>query len=109
LMFDTMTAQYLIDPSSRKGLQYLSSMYLGLPPYKDVDYKNIEDEPWEKVAEMNGRDAIRTWRLFEEKLMPMIRDDKRLNRLMQFVMLPAINALLENELRGMPIDKARLA
>lgn len=108
LMFDTMTAQYLIDPNSRKGLQYLSSMYLGLPPYKDVDYKNILDEPWEKVAEMNGKDAIRTWRLFEEKLMPTIRDDPRLNRLMQFVMLPGINALLENELKGMPIDVRRL-
>lgn len=108
LMFDTMTAQYLIDPNSRKGLQYLTSMYLGLPPYKDVDYKHILEEPWEKVAEMNGRDAIRTWLLFEH-LMPKIRDDVRLNRLMQHIMLPGINALIENELKGMPIDIGRLA
>ena len=108
LIFDTMTAQYIIDPSSRKGLQYMSSMYLGLPPYKDVDYKNILDEPFEKVAQMNGKDAIRTFRLYEH-LKPKIAGDPRLARLMKHLMLPSINALLEMELGGMPIDLDRLA
>lgn len=108
LFFDTMTAQYIIDPDSRKGLQYLSSVYLGLPPYKDVDYKNIREEPFDKIAQMNGVDAIRTYRLYE-KLFPKIKGDDRLARLYKFVMEPAINALLEMELEGMPIDLDRLA
>lgn len=107
LVFDTMTAQYLIDPDSRKSLQYMSSMYLGLAPYKDVDYKNILEEPWEKVAQMNGVDAIRTFRLYEH-LKPKLLADQRLARLMRYLMLPAINALLEMELAGMPIDTERL-
>lgn len=107
LQFDTMTAQYLIDPESRKDLQYMSGLYLGLPPYKDVDYKHIEDEPWEKVGQMNGVDAVRTYRL-GQKLVPRFKKDERLHMLMYELMLPAIETLLVAEIEGIPIDRERL-
>ena len=109
LTFDTMTAQYLIDPDQKKGLEFLSGIYLGLPPYKDVDYKNILDEDPAKIAQMNGIDAIRTFRLYSEIFKPKIAEDERVNRLFQFLMLPAINALAELELGGVPIDTGKLA
>ncbi len=109
LGFDTMTAQYIIDPNQKKSLEFLSGIHLGLPPYKDVDYKNIENEPFEKIGTMNAIDASRTWRLYEEIYKPRISEDPRLNRLFQFLMLPAIDALLELELGGIPIDLDRLA
>lgn len=109
LLFDTMSAQFLIDPDQRKGLQFLSGIYLGLPPYKDVDYENIEDEDINKVMAMNGKDAIRTWRLYEEVFRPRLEKDERVRRLFSFLLMPAINALLELELGGMPIDLDRLA
>jgi uracil-DNA glycosylase family 4 len=108
LGFDTMTAQYIIDPNQKKSLEFLSGIHLGLPPYKDVDYKNIENEPFEKIGTMNAIDASRTWRLYEEVYKPRISEDTRLNRLFQFLMLPAIDALLELELGGIPIDLDRL-
>lgn len=109
LIFDTMTAQYLIDPDQRKGLEYLSGIYLGLAPYKNVDYKNILDEDRDKILTMNGIDAIRTYRLYDEILKPKVIADERVNRLFQFLMMPAVNALLELELKGIPIDTGRLA
>ena len=108
LIFDTMTAQYLIDPDQRKGLEFLSGVYLGLAPYKNVDYKNILDEDPRKVLEMNGIDAIRTYRLYTEIFKPKVLADERVNRLMQFLMMPAINALLELEIHGIPIDTGKL-
>ena len=108
LSFDTMTAQYIIDPNQKKSLEFLSGIHLGLPPYKDVDYKNIKNEPFRKIGTMNAIDASRTWRLYEEVYKPRISEDVRLNRLFQFLMLPAIDALLELELGGIPIDLDRL-
>lgn len=108
LVFDTMTAQYLIDPDQKKGLEFLSAVYLGLPPYKDVDYRKILSEPPDKIAQMNGIDAIRTFRLYSEVMKPKIVADDRLNRLFQFLMMPAVNALLELELGGIPMDMFRL-
>lgn len=108
LGFDTMTAQYLIDPNQKKSLEFLSGIHLGLAPYKDVDYKNILEEPIKKVGRMNANDAVRTWRLYEDVYKPKIGADPRLNRLFQFLMIPAINALVELELGGIPIDVDRL-
>lgn len=109
LTFDTMTAQFLIDPDQRKGLQFLSGIYLGLPPYKDVNYKNIEDEDTSKILTMNGKDAIRTYRLYAEAFKPQLEGDVRTRRLFQALLMPAINALIELEITGIPIDVRRLA
>lgn len=109
LVFDTMTAQYLIDPDQKKGLEFLAGIYLGLPPYKDVNYKKILEEDMEKILTMNGKDAIRTFRLYQEVLKPKVVESERINRLFQFLMMPAVNALLELELGGIPIDTDRLS
>jgi DNA polymerase I-like protein with 3'-5' exonuclease and polymerase domains len=103
---DTMAMQYLLDPDEPKSLEELSIKYLGLEPYKDVDYKNILDEPFEKVAEMNAEDVRRTFNLYRP-LANLINADKRLNRVYQWIIMPGINELIQVTLNGLPVDRER--
>jgi uracil-DNA glycosylase family 4 len=107
LKHDTMAMAFLINEAERKGLQWLSSVYLGLPPYKDVDYQNILDEPFEKVALMNGRDVCRTFNLYRP-LADKINEDKALLRLYAWLLMPAVRALIDVTTNGIPVDEAYL-
>jgi DNA polymerase-1 len=98
---------YLLHEQERKSLEVLSSVYLGLPPYKGVDYKNIMDEPLEKIALMNGRDAMRTFNLYRP-LADELNQNTKLSRLYQWLLMPAINALIEITENGVPVDLARI-
>lgn len=108
LTHDTMAMQYLLDPDEPKGLQVLSEKYLHLPEYKDVDYKNILDEPFEKVAAMNGEDVLRTWRLFQP-LADQMNRDPALSRVYQWILMPAVRELIKITQNGIPLDKEKLA
>ena len=107
LEHDTMAMQYLLNSDERKGLQYLSSRYLGLPPYKDVDYKNILSVPFRKIAQMNGVDAARTLKLFRP-LADELNKQPQLSRLYQWVLMPAVNTLIEVSANGVPVDEDNL-
>lgn len=107
LKHDTMAMAYLLHEEERKGLEVLSSVYLGEPPYKGVDYKNILDEPLEKIARMNGKDALRTYRLFRP-LADELNKNPDLSRIYQWLLLPAVNALIEVTENGVPVDRQRL-
>lgn len=106
LKHDTMAMQYLLDPDEPKGLQVLSEKYLGLEPYKDVDYHNILDEPFEKVAEMNAEDVRRTFNLLRP-LADQLNADKPLSRVYQWIIMPAINELIDITITGIPVDISR--
>jgi DNA polymerase-1 len=107
LKHDTMAIQYLLDPDLEKDLESLSIRYLGLESYKDVDYKNILNEKWEKVAQMNGEDACRTFNLFRP-LADELNKDKKLLRIYQWLLMPAVNELIEVTRDGVPLDPERL-
>lgn len=104
---DTMAMAYLAKPDEQKGLQILSGVYLGLPAYKDVDYKNIKEEPFEKIATMNGRDVCRTLLLFRP-LADLLNADPHLSRTYQWLLLPAISRLVDMTIAGVPLDVERL-
>lgn len=107
LKHDTMAMQYLLDPDRPKSLEILSEDYLGLPPYKDVDYKNILTEPFEKVAQMNAEDVCRTYNLFDP-LKEQINADPDLSRVYQWILMPAVNTLIDITQNGIPLDKDKL-
>lgn len=113
LKHDTMAMAYLLnqsDPkakSSRKGLEHLAQTILGEDAYKDVDYKNILEEPWDKIATMNGRDAIYTFRLFRP-LADRLNAQPALSRIYQKLLMPAVNALIEVTENGVPVDVPRV-
>ncbi|NIU49077.1 MAG: hypothetical protein GWN18_08290, partial [Thermoplasmata archaeon] len=111
LKHDTMAMQYLLDSdniATPKSLEACSERWLGLKDYKNVVYKDIENEPFEKVAAMNGEDTLRTFNL----LRPMadkLNEDPALSRVYQWIVMPAINELIEITNTGIPIDGERLA
>lgn len=113
LKHDTMALAYLLNQSdpkaktSRKGLEHLAQTILGEDAYKDVDYKNILTEPWEKIATMNGRDAVYTFRLFRP-LADRINAQPALSRIYQRLLMPAVNALITVTENGVPVDVARV-
>lgn len=108
LKHDTMAMQYLLDPDEPKSLEELSEKYLGLEPYKDVDYQNILDEPFEKVAEMNAEDVRRTLALVQP-LGDQLNADAALRKVYLWLLMPAIDVLIDVSLDGMPVDQERLA
>ena len=108
LVHDTMAMQYLLDPDLPKGLEALSERYLGLDPYKNVDYKHILDEPFEKIAEMNAEDVCRTWNLMRP-LADQINDNPDLARVYQWILMPAVNNLIEITRNGIPVYQEKLA
>ena len=103
LEHDTMALQYLLDPDERKGLEILSSIHLGMAPYKQIDYDNIDDEPWEAIYLMNGRDCVATNRLFRP-LADQINDNPMLLRTYRWLLMPALRALTQVTKQGVPID-----
>lgn len=109
---DTMAIAYLLDQgdpqTTRKGLEYLAENLLGAEPWKDVDYKHILDEPWDKIERMNGRDACYTFRLFKP-LMARLEANPQLRMIYRWVLMPAITLLVEVTENGVPVDKDRLA
>lgn len=107
LKHDTMAMAYLLHENERKSLEVLSSVWLGLPPYKDVDYEHILDEPFEKVIEMNGKDVLRTFNLFRP-LADRLNEDKDTSRTYQWLLMPAIRTLVEVTENGVPLDMDRL-
>lgn len=108
LKHDTMAMAYLLRDDERKGLEILSSVYLGEPPYKGVDYQAILDEPLAKVALMNGKDTLRTFRLFRP-LADELNEQPALSRIYQWLLMPAINALIRCTENGVPVDRERMA
>jgi uracil-DNA glycosylase family 4 len=107
LAHDTMAMAYILNPDDRKGLEYLSSVLLGEPPYKGVDYKNILTEGMDKIIEMNGQDVLRTHRL-KTPLFEKLNARPDLSRVYQFILMPAINVAIEATQNGVPIDRLRL-
>ncbi len=108
LAHDTMAMQYLLDPDEPKSLQVLSKKFLGLSEYKDVDYHNILDEPIEKVFQMNAEDVRRTWKIYRP-LADQLNAQPALSKVYQWLLLPAIEELIQCTMNGVPLDADRLA
>lgn len=105
--FDTMLAAHMIDENKLKGLKSLSKTKLAAEAY-DVgeDVKNTKRMPIKKLCRYNARDAdytLRLYHIFKEQL----KQEPRSARIFQFLMMPASNALVDIERRGVAIDMER--
>jgi DNA polymerase-1 len=107
LAHDTMGMQYLLDPDKPKGLGVLSAEYLGVEGYKDVNYENILEEPWEKIVAMNAQDVVSTWKLYRI-LADQLNADPGLSRVYQWILMPAARVLPKITRRGVPMNRAAL-
>lgn len=104
--FDTLLAAHLLDENRPNGLKPLSRTFLGADLY---EAKINFDEP-HKLSELaiyNGKDTdytLRLYYLFREEL----RKRPRLLRLFKFLIMPAVNAFVDIEATGFPVDMKRL-
>lgn len=113
LVFDTMIADYLIEPDKRRyNLDDLSLEYLNITkiPISDLigsgkqklPPNGMAEVPLSKIAEYACEDADCTFRLWK-KFEPLLKDGG-LHKLFAEVEMPLIHVLKDMELAGVTID-----
>lgn len=112
--FDTMIANYILQPDGQHNLDSLAKNHLS---YKTITFdeltgtgkvrKDIREIPVEKVAEYSNEDADITFRLYET-LKDKLREQKLL-KLCEDVEFPLITVLTDMEFTGVKLDVDFLA
>ena len=108
--FDTMIAQYLINPESKQGMDFLANHYLGYQPIsietligkKGKGQGNMRDLSPEEVADYASEDADITFQL-KQILEPEIQKE-HLKELFYNMEMPLIEVLKDMEEEGIAID-----
>lgn len=113
--FDTMLAWYVLDENMPMGLKFITSLEFGMHDY-EVDtilpfLKSRNDEyskvPPKLLAEYGAMDVLVTLKL-RELLEKRLREEGLYEWPFQQVIMPASNALVEVELRGLKVDIPQL-
>ena len=108
--FDTMIAQYLINPESKQGMDFLANHYLGYQPIsietligkKGKSQGNMRDLAPEEIADYASEDADITFQL-KQILEPEIQKE-HLKELFYSMEMPLIEVLKDMEEEGIAID-----
>jgi DNA polymerase I len=109
-LFDTMLAHYVIDPDGKRGMDLLSSQYLGYEPVhieeligkKGKGQGNMRDVELEKIKDYAAEDADITLQL-KEKFSPLLHT-KSVERVFNEVENPLVTVLADMEFEGIRID-----
>jgi len=115
LIFDSMIAEWLINPSSRNlGLKNLAWVRLDLKMTeieeligKGKNQRSMDEIPINEAADYAAADAVVVLRL-----MPLLRAELEANqatRLMETMEMPLITVLADMEMRGIGLDAEFLA
>ncbi|MBM3213490.1 DNA polymerase I [Candidatus Poribacteria bacterium] len=110
VLYDTMIAHALIEPSMRHSMDYLSQVYLGYKPVsiesligeRGPEQKSMRDVPIPAVAEYAAEDADVTFQL-RGSLDPLI-DERNARRIFAEVETPLLPALVSMEHAGVRLD-----
>jgi DNA polymerase-1 len=108
--FDTMIAQYLINPESKQGVDFLANHYLGYQPIsietligkKGKGQGNMRDLAPEEISDYASEDADITFQL-KQILEPEIQKE-HLKELFYSMEMPLIEVLKDMEEEGIAID-----
>ncbi len=113
-LFDTMIAQYLINPESKQGMDFLATYYLNYQPIsiealigkKGKNQGNMADLRPEEISDYACEDADITFQL-KQILEPEIQKP-HLYHLFYEMEMPLVSVLKEIEQEGIAIDTAAL-
>jgi DNA polymerase-1 len=113
-LFDTMIAQYLINPESKQGMDFLATYYLNYQPIsievligkKGKNQGNMSDLAPEQIKDYACEDADITYQL--KKLLEPEIEKPHLHHLFYDVEMPLAKVLKEIEQEGIAIDTAAL-
>jgi DNA polymerase I len=113
MIFDTMLAAYLLDPSQQLKMDALAMKYLGYQPIPIEDLIgtgrnqiSIADVPVSKVADYAAEDADITYRLYEKLSAELIKDN--LYEIAETIEFPLVPVLARMEQAGICIDTEML-
>jgi len=105
---DTMLMSHLLDENIPHGLKYLAEAYLGAPNYDlDVSQKT-GGAPLSVLARYNALDVFYTRALYNRFITEM-KEDPALYKFYKKVIIPAVNAFLDIEYRGVYVDCSKLS
>lgn len=102
LTFDTMLAAHVLDENRPKGLKPLAQSLLGVTPWA-MDTRALSDQPLKKVLRYNALDTWWTAHLYFY-FRKQLREQPRLARLVKLLLVPASNAFVGIERRGIWTD-----
>jgi len=114
-LFDTMIAQYLINPESKQGMDFLATYYLNYQPItiealigkKGKNQGNMSELKPEQIKDYACEDADITFQL-KKVLAPEI-EKPHLRDLFYNVEMPLVRVLKEIEQEGIAIDTEALS
>jgi len=109
-IFDTMVADYLIEPESRRGMDFLSEKYLNYTPVpieeligkKGKNQGNMRDVALDKISEYAAEDADVTLQL-KEVFVPLIKKFE-VEKVFNQADAPLVKVLANMEFEGVKID-----
>lgn len=105
--FDTMLAAHMLDENRAKGLKPLSQLFLQADAYDLGDeLKDAENVSLVKLATYNAKDTDYTFRLYQT-FRKELWEEKRVAKVFKHLMIPASNALVPIERRGIQVDWER--
>ena len=113
-LFDTMIAQYLINPEAKQGMDFLANYYLNYQPIaieeligkKGKNQANMADLFADQIKDYACEDADITFQL-KQVFSPEIQKP-HLNTLFYDVEMPLVSVLKDIEQEGIAIDAAAL-
>ena len=109
-IYDTMLANYVIDPDGKRSMDMLSVKYLNYEPVsietligkKGKGQLSMRDAPLEQVKEYAAEDADVTLQL--KKAFDPLLIEKEVNRVFEEVENPLVPVLLDMEYEGVGLD-----
>lgn len=106
ITFDTMLAVHVLNENVQKGLKPQAQARLGVEPW-GIDTKDLLNKPLDQILEYNVLD---TWYMYhiKQQLADELKKQPRLARLFKLELIPALNDLVQSELRGIYLDVERL-
>ncbi len=110
--FDTMIAAWVLDSSSKVGMDALAERYLGIDTMKFNDVvprgASFADVPLNEALEYAAEDALITLRLYE-CLGPLLEEDERRKKIFWNIEMPLQPVLIDMEIEGIGLDVLELA
>lgn len=105
--FDTILAAHLLDENRLKGLKPLARMLLGVAPW-GIDTKDLLHTPIKEILPYNALDCWYTYHLYL-LLKKALTEQPRLMRIFQLMTMPANEILIGVEMKGIWVDRQKLA
>ncbi len=110
--FDTMIAAWVLDASSKVGMDALAERYLEIDTIKFKDIvprgASFADVPLNEAMEYAAEDALITLRLYE-CLCPLLEEDERRKEIFWNLEMPLQPVLTDMEIEGIGLDVLELA